>query len=93
MGRLLQTALRSRAQEVLPRSPRISLRRRLRAALRNLAALFNRIIAAQGRPERETITQRSAREEHERKDAIDASVGAMSAADIQRMIGRPSSRD
>jgi hypothetical protein len=89
-------ALSSRPPQREPRqirNPRISLRRRFRAIYRNLADLLREIIAAPGhRRAREDFMQAAAREARERTDAIDASVGAMSAADIRR-IARPAPAD
>jgi hypothetical protein len=74
----------------LSRSTRIPLRRRLRAAYRSITGLLGQIVASQGHdsPRREDFMQSAAREARERAEAIDASVGAMSAADIQRVTDR-----
>lgn len=74
----------------LSRSTRIPLRRRLRAAYRSITRLLGQIAASQGHdsPMREDFMQLAAREAREREEAIDASVGAMSAADIQRITER-----
>jgi hypothetical protein len=70
----------------LSRSTRIPLRRRLRATFRALLDLAAEIIATSGyRRSREDFLQMAAREARERDEAIDGSVGAMSAADIQRI--------
>jgi hypothetical protein len=81
---------RFRSNERLWRSTRIPLRRRLRAVYRSLAKLLGQIIASQGhdRSAREDFMQAAAREARERAEAIEASVGAMSAADIQRVTSR-----
>jgi hypothetical protein len=77
----------------LSRSTRIPLRRRLRAAYGSLAKLFSQVLASQGHdnPERRDFLQHAAHEARERAEAIDASVGAMSAADIQR-VTRPEAK-
>lgn len=68
------------------RNPRISLRRRLRAIFRMLLDLARELFATAGyRRGREDFLQLAAREARERSEAIDASVGAMSAADIRRI--------
>jgi hypothetical protein len=74
----------------LTRSTRIPLRRRLRAAYRTITILLGQLAASQGHdsPTREDFLQLAAREAREREEAIDASVGAMSAADIQRVTER-----
>ena len=79
----------------LTRNPRISLRRRLRAIGRALLHLGREIIWTSGyRSGREDFLQMAAREARERSEAIDASVGAMSAADIRRIKPpEPSGRD
>jgi hypothetical protein len=66
---------------------RIPLRRRLRAAYRGITVLLGQLAASQGHDStaREDFLQLAAREARERAEAIDASVGAMSAADIQRV--------
>jgi hypothetical protein len=71
----------------LSRSTRVPLRRRLRAAYRSLAGLLRQIAAAEGHdnPRHEDFLQAASREARERAEAIDASVGAMSAADIRRI--------
>ena len=72
------------------RTPRISVRRRLRAILRHLTALFRELVATPGfRHGGEDFLQVAAREARERSEAIEASVGAMSAADIQRITPVP----
>ncbi len=81
---------RSRMAQRLARSTRIPLRRRLRIAFRSLGAWLARIVAAESHaPSAESVAQLSAREARERAAAIDASVGAMSAADIRRVVNRP----
>lgn len=68
------------------RSPRISLRRRLRAIFRTLLDFARELFASAGyRRSREDFLEAAAREARERNEAIDASVGAMSAADIRRI--------
>ena len=68
------------------RTPRISLRRRLRAIARTVIDVISEIVATGGyRRGREDFMQIAAREARERSEAIDASVGAMSAADIRRI--------
>lgn len=70
----------------LARSTRIPLRWRLRAIGRALVQLTRELIVVPGyRRGREDFLQLAAREARERSDAIDASVGAMSAADIRRI--------
>jgi hypothetical protein len=70
----------------LTRSARIPLRWRLRAIGRALLQLVREIVAAPGyRRGREDFLQIAAREARERSEAIDGSVGAMSAADIRRI--------
>lgn len=72
------------------RTPRISLRRRLRAITRHLIGFLREIIATPGvRHSREDFLEVAAREARERSEAIEASVGAMSAADIQRITPVP----
>lgn len=68
------------------RGVRISLRRRLRAGFRALLAFAAEIFATPGYRHREDFMQLAAREARERSDAIEASVGAMSAADIRRVV-------
>lgn len=74
----------------LSRSTRIPLRRRLRAAYRSIARLIGQVVASQGHdsPLRKDFMQHAAHEAREREEAIDASVGAMSAADIRRITER-----
>jgi hypothetical protein len=67
------------------RTPRISWRRRIRAILRNLTDFIREILATPGYRRREDFMKIAAREAHERSEAIDASVGAMSPADIRRI--------
>jgi hypothetical protein len=67
------------------RTPRIPWRRRLRAILRNLTDFVREILATPGYRRREDFMQIAAREALERNEAIDASVGAMSPADIRRI--------
>jgi hypothetical protein len=69
------------------RRTRIRLRRRLRAAWRSLLKLIGQIMTSQGHAgrARADFMQQAAHEAREREDAIDASVGAMSAADIRRI--------
>jgi hypothetical protein len=67
------------------RVPRISLRRRLRAVVRALLDVAGELIKTPGYRRREDFLQAAAREARERDEAIDGSVGAMSAADIQRI--------
>jgi hypothetical protein len=71
----------------ISRSTRIPLRRRLRAAYRAITVLLGQLAASQGHDStaREDFLQLAAREARERAEAIEASVGAMSAADIQRV--------
>ena len=67
------------------RVPRISLRRRLRALFRALLDFAGELIKTPGYRGGEDFLQAAAREARERDEAIDGSVGAMSAADIQRI--------
>jgi len=70
----------------LARSARIPLRWRLRAIGRALLQLTRELIVVPGyRRGGEDFLQLAAREARERSEAIDASVGAMSAADIRRI--------
>lgn len=75
-----------RVDDRLSRSTRIPLRRRLRAAYRSLTKLFGQLAASQGHDSaREELRKLAAQEARERAEAIEASVGAMSAADIRRI--------
>ena len=68
------------------RTVRIPLRRRLRAIGNALLHLLRELLSAPGyRRGHEDFLQLAAREARERSEAIDASVGAMSAADIRRI--------
>ena len=68
------------------RDVRIPLRRRLKAVGSVLLQLLREVIAASGyRRGGEDFLQVAAREARERTEAIEASVGAMSAADIHRI--------
>jgi len=68
-----------------PRPIRISLRRRLRAVFRMLLDFTRELFATSGYRRGEDFLQAAAREARERSEAIDASVGAMSADDIRRI--------
>lgn len=81
----MPTAVLPSRQPKHVRTPRISLRRRIRAILRALAAFIGEIAVTQGFRRREHFLQAAAREARERSEAIDASVGAISAADIRRI--------
>lgn len=70
----------------LIRTPRIPLRWRIRAIFRTIRALAAGIITIQGHRRREDFLQAAAREGRERSEAIDGSVGAMSADDIRRIV-------
>ena len=67
------------------RVPRISLRRRFRAIFRALLDFAGELFKTPGYRGGEDFLQVAAREARERDEAIDGSVGAMSAADIQRI--------
>jgi hypothetical protein len=86
----LPTARPPRLSPRPSRSMRIPLRRRLRAAYRSITKLLAQIVASQGHdsPMRKGFMAHAAREAREREEAIDASVGAMSAADIKRITDR-----
>jgi hypothetical protein len=87
---LLPSRQSNRASRAM-RTPRIPLRWRIRAVFRTLRALAAEIIATQGHRRREDFLQAAAREVRERSEAIDGSVGAMSADDIRRIA--PSAPD
>lgn len=67
------------------RVPRISLRRRLRAIVHVLLDVAGELMRTAGYRRHEDFLQVAAREARERDEAIDGSVGAMSAADIRRI--------
>jgi hypothetical protein len=78
-------ALLTRPPHREPRVPRISWRRRLRAIVGIVLDLAREIIRTPGYRRGEDFLQLAAREARERDEAIAGSVGAMSAADIQRI--------
>lgn len=80
------------ARTARQRSPRIGLRRRLRASWRALLlkagnALFDRDGERDFAARRKDAERLAALETKARSEAIEASVGAMTAADIQRVRG------
>jgi hypothetical protein len=83
----LPTARPPRHAKRARRRTRIPLRRRLRAAWRSMLKLIGQIMSSQGHAGRTRMDfmQHAAHEARERKEALDASVGAMSAADIRRV--------
>jgi hypothetical protein len=88
---LLPSRRPNRASHAI-RTPRIPLRWRVRAIFRTIHALAAEIIATQGHRRREDFLQAAAREARERSEAIDGSVGAMSADDIRRIAPRAPGR-
>lgn len=78
------------------RHPKISFEHWLRAAQRSVSRLIDVVRDSSGaraqRAQKRNAMRLAAHEAQARADAIDSSIGAMSTADIQRVLNRPPER-